>query len=57
VWQDQGKWAEFKMYLANLSEGEDSEGVPIMLDRLDYMKRFYGTPITPKTNMPIRDHA
>lgn len=33
VWQHQGRWEEFKMYLARLSEGEDSDGVPIMLDR------------------------
>jgi hypothetical protein len=33
VWQDHGRWVEFKMYLARLSEGEDSDGVPIMLDR------------------------
>lgn len=33
VWEDQGRWEEFKLYLANLCEGEDSEGVPIMLDR------------------------
>ncbi len=33
MWQDHGRWVEFKMYLARLSEGEDSDGVPIMLDR------------------------
>jgi hypothetical protein len=40
VWQDQGRWAEFKMYLANLNEGEDSEGVPIMLDRYRNITKY-----------------
>ena len=41
VWTNRDKWEEFKSWLRDLSEGEDSEGRPLSLERYALFLELY----------------
>ena len=41
TWKNRAEWVKFASFLANMSEGEDSEGVPMTLDRYAKFLELY----------------
>jgi len=41
VWQDRARWAEFRIYLANINENNDSDDRPILADRYAVFLELY----------------